>query len=110
MQNRGKNVGSIKIIAIFVANVLIGLIPFSKRKILIKQHRIMKKSFFKCALIIMSLAAFQACNDTLVDVDILDPDIPLDVEVITGDNVEDGYEMIIDDVADDSEVGIVNEL
>lgn len=70
----------------------------------------MKKSFFKCALIIMSLAAFQACNDTVTDLDILDPDIPLDVEVLPDDSVEEGYEMIIDDVADDSEVGTVNEL
>ncbi|MBQ0149251.1 MAG: hypothetical protein KBT08_01390 [Bacteroidales bacterium] len=42
----------------------------------------MKKSFFKCAIIALSLAAFQACNET-VDQDILDPDVPLNADTLT---------------------------
>lgn len=44
---------------------------------------IMKKSFFKYAVLFLSLAAIQACNENTVDNDILDPDVPLNAETYT---------------------------
>lgn len=42
----------------------------------------MKKSFFKLALIVLSIAAIQSCSENNSK-DILDPDVPLTAESVT---------------------------